>query len=75
MRGSDPGHRGVVTLALTASGRRIVRKVAAARQEDLSRIAGRLSAGDRERLTVALSQLVTVVGEGYGTLSGGPIPL
>jgi DNA-binding MarR family transcriptional regulator len=65
----------VVTLALTASGRRIVRKVAAARQEDLARIAGQLSAGDRERLTAALRQLVAVVGEGYGTLGGGPIPM
>jgi DNA-binding MarR family transcriptional regulator len=74
-RGSDPGHRSVVTLTLTATGQRIVREVEAARQGELSQILGRLSPADRGRLAAAARQLVAVAGEGYGTVPGNPVPL
>ncbi|HEY3977331.1 MAG TPA: MarR family transcriptional regulator [Streptosporangiaceae bacterium] len=74
-RGSDPGHRSVVTLTLTATGQRIVREVEAARQGELSQILGRLSPADRGRLAAAARQLVAVAGEGYGTAPGNLVPL
>jgi DNA-binding MarR family transcriptional regulator len=74
-RGTDPGHRSVVTLALTASGRRIVRTAAAARRHELAAILERLPAADQARLTAALGQLVAAAGEGYGTVPGSPVPL
>jgi DNA-binding MarR family transcriptional regulator len=74
-RGSDPGHRSVVTLTLTASGRRIVRKVEAARQDELSQIIDRLPPADRGRLAAAARQLVAAAGEGYGTVPGNLVPL
>jgi DNA-binding MarR family transcriptional regulator len=74
-RGSDPGHRSVVTLTLTATGQRIVGKVEAARQAELSKILDRLSSADRGRLAAAARQLVAVAGEGYGTVPGNLVPL
>jgi DNA-binding MarR family transcriptional regulator len=73
-RGSEEGHRGVVTLELSPSGRDIVSRVAARRAEELSRMAARLSADDRDRLSAALRQLVQAAGEGYGAVPGGPLP-
>jgi DNA-binding MarR family transcriptional regulator len=75
LRGSDPGHRSVVTLTLTASGRRIVRTVEAARQDELSQIIGRLPPADRGRLADGLRQLVAAAGEGYGTAPGSLVRL
>lgn len=74
-RGSDPGHRSVVTLTLTASGRRIVRKVETARQDELRQIIDRLAPADRVRLATAARQLVAAAGEGYGTVPGNVVPL
>lgn len=74
-RGSDPGHRSAVTLTLTASGRRIVRKVEAARRDELSQIIERLPPADRGRLAAAARQLVAAAGEGYGTVPGNLVSL
>ena len=71
-RGSDPGHRGVVTLELTASGRRLVAKAAAWRHRELARILGRLPPEDRAAVTGALRLLVEAAGEGHGVI---PRPL
>ncbi|HEX5293533.1 MAG TPA: MarR family winged helix-turn-helix transcriptional regulator [Streptosporangiaceae bacterium] len=73
-RGADPGHRSVVTLALTASGRRIVRTADTARRDELSRIFNRMSPADREHLAGALRGLVAAAGEGYGMVPGNPVP-
>jgi hypothetical protein len=63
----------VVTLALTVSGRRIVRAAAAARQDELAAIIGRLPPADRAGLTTTLRQLVAAAGEGNGTVpAAGP---
>jgi DNA-binding MarR family transcriptional regulator len=68
-RGSEEGHRGVVTLELTATGQHIVTRVAARREQELSRIATQLTAAERGRLSAALRQLVEAAGEGYGTMT------
>jgi DNA-binding MarR family transcriptional regulator len=74
-RGSEPGHRGVVTLELTAAGRRLVARVAAWRQEELARMLGRLPAAQQVGVTDALRQLVAVAGEGYGVASRTLVPV
>ena len=75
IRGSEPGHRGVVTLELTATGQQQVTKVATWRQQELARIMGRLPAGQRVRVTAALHHLVVAAGEGYGMASRTLIPV
>jgi DNA-binding MarR family transcriptional regulator len=74
VRGSEPGHRGVVTLELTGTGQLLVDRVAAWRQQELARMLVLLPPADRIRLTGALRQLVAVAGEGYGTISRGLVP-
>jgi DNA-binding MarR family transcriptional regulator len=73
-RGCEEGHRSVVTLELSPSGRDIVSRVAARREQELSRISAHLSACDRDRLSAALCQLVEAAGEGYGAVPGGQVP-
>jgi hypothetical protein len=63
--GDRPGRRRV----------RIVRKAAAACQDELSQVIDRLPPADRGRLTIALRQLAAAAGEGYGTIPGSPVPL
>jgi len=72
-RGGEPGHRGVVTLALSASGHHLVRKVATWRQQELARMLGQLTAADQALVTAALRQLLAV-GEGYGVVSRTLVP-
>jgi len=74
-RGSEQGHRGVVTLQLTAPGRKLVAKVAAWRQEELARMLARLPAEQRAGVTAALQQLVVAAGEGYGITSRVLVPV
>lgn len=75
IRGSEPGHRSVVTLELTAAGRRLVCQVAAWREQELARILGQLQPAGRVRVTAALRQLVDAAGEGYGTISRSLVPV
>ena len=74
-RGSDPGHRGVVTLELTASGRSLVARVTSWRQRELARILGKLSSADRGAVTRALQLLVEAAGEGHGVIPRPLVPL
>ena len=73
-RGSEPRHRGVVTLELTATGRLLISKVATWRQRELARMLTRIPAGDRQPVTAALQHLVTAAGEGYGMASRTLVP-
>ena len=75
IRGSEPGHRSVVTLELTATGHRLVRRVAAWREQELARILGQLPPAGRVQVTAALRQLVDAAGEGYGTMSRSLVPV
>jgi DNA-binding MarR family transcriptional regulator len=74
-RGSDPRHRSVVTLELTASGRQLVTSVAAWRRRELARILGRLAPADRSAATAALRLLIEAAGEGYGIPARSAVPL
>lgn len=74
-RGGEPGHRGVVTLELTATGQELVSQVAAWRQQELSRILQQLPPAARRQLTTALRQLIEAAGEGYGTISRSLVPV
>jgi DNA-binding MarR family transcriptional regulator len=65
-RGSDPRHRGVVTLALTREGRDLVDQVQEWRHGELSRILASLAPADRQAATRTLRQLAAADGEGYG---------
>ena len=70
-RGSEPGHRGVVTLQLTASGHDLVQQVTDWREAELVRILRQLPPAVREGVTAALRHLVEAAGDSYGTISGG----
>ena len=69
IRGSDPAHRSVVTLELTASGRGLVAVVAAARERDQRRLLELLPPDRRPAVTAALRRLVQAAADGDG---GGP---
>jgi DNA-binding MarR family transcriptional regulator len=74
-RGREQGHRGVVTLELTASGEDLVRQVAVWREQELARIFHQLPPAAHAQVTTALRQLVDAAGEGYGTISRGLVPV
>lgn len=71
-RGSEPGHRGVVTLDLTESGRQLVARVDAWRRRELTRILDRLSPADQRQVAGALRLLVEAAGAGYSGCPGLP---
>jgi DNA-binding MarR family transcriptional regulator len=74
-RGTNPRHRGVVTLELTASGRGLVAAADAWRRSELARIMGRLAPPERAAVTDALGLLVGAAGDSYGIGAGRPAPL
>jgi DNA-binding MarR family transcriptional regulator len=74
-RGTDPHHRGVVTLELTASGHDLVAAADAWRRQELARILGLLAPSEQHALTAALGLLVAAAGEGYGVSAVRPVPL
>jgi DNA-binding MarR family transcriptional regulator len=74
-RGSEPGHRGVVTLELTGTGQLLVDRVVAWRQQELAHMLERLPPADRSRVAAALRQLVAVAGDGYGAVSRTLVPV
>jgi DNA-binding MarR family transcriptional regulator len=75
IRGSDPAHRSVVTLELTASGRDLVAVVAAERERELRRLLASLPLGSRQVIASALRQLVQAAGDGYGVAAGRAVAL
>ena len=74
-RGTDPRHRGVVTLELTASGRGLVAAADGWRRRELARILALLAPAEQQAVTTALGLLVAAAGEGYGVSSVPPAPL
>ncbi len=75
VRGSDPRHRGVVTLELTPSGRGLVAKADTWRRRELARIMARLSPAEQAAVTMALSLLVRAAGDDYGVTAPSPVPV
>jgi DNA-binding MarR family transcriptional regulator len=74
-RGSSPQHRGVVTLALTDDGRRLVDMAATWRRNELARIMARLAPPQQGEVTAALLTLVEAAGDDYGITASRPVPL
>jgi DNA-binding MarR family transcriptional regulator len=74
-RGADARHRGVVTLELTRSGRELVAAADAWRRQELARIIGRLTPGEREAVTASLAALVSAASDDYGVSAHRPVPL
>ena len=74
-RGTDPHHRGVVTLELTASGRGLVAAADAWRRQELARIMARLGSPEQAAVTAALALLVGAAGDDYGITAHRPVPL
>ena len=74
-RGTDPRHRGIVTLELTPSGRDLVAAADAWRRQELGRIMARLSPAQQAVVTVALGLLVDAAGDDYGITAHRPVPL
>jgi DNA-binding MarR family transcriptional regulator len=74
-RGTDPRHRGMVTLELTESGRELVMAADAWRRAELARIMARLSPSQQAVVTVALDLLVGAAGDDYGVTAHRPVPL
>ena len=74
-RGADPGHRGVVTLALTPSGRKLVAAADGWRKRELARIMAKLEPADQAAVTAALALLVGAAGDEYGVTAHRPVPL
>jgi DNA-binding MarR family transcriptional regulator len=74
-RGTDPQHRGVVALELTASGRDLVAAADAWRRQELARILARLVPAEQAAVTAALGLLVGAAGDDYGITARRPVPL
>jgi len=74
-RGTDPGHRGVVTLSLTGSGRDLVAAASDWRRQELARIMARLADSEQEAVTTALTLLLWAAGDEYGSGTHHPVPV
>lgn len=75
VRGADPSNRSVVTLELTALGRKLVRQVSARRRRELSRVLDRLDPAERAACASALRTLHDRLGDGYTDDVYSPMPL
>ncbi|HVT66617.1 MAG TPA: MarR family winged helix-turn-helix transcriptional regulator [Trebonia sp.] len=75
VRGTEPRHRGVVTLELTASGRNLVAAADAWRRHELARIMAQLPPAEQAAATNALRLLVSAAGDDYGISASRPVPL
>jgi DNA-binding MarR family transcriptional regulator len=74
-RGTDPRHRGIVTLRLTASGRDLVAAAGAWRRRELGRIMARLAPSEQAAVTAALGLLIRAAADEYGVTGQRPVPL
>ncbi|CCH78438.1 Regulatory protein, MarR [Nostocoides japonicum T1-X7] len=75
VRGRDPRNRSVVTLELTASGRRVVRKVTARRRRELGRMLDRLDPQERATCVGVLEKLHHLLGDAGVTDGRDLLPL
>ena len=75
VRGHDPANRSIVTLGLTAAGKRLVDQVLDWRRAELTRLLGGLDPDERATLASSMRRLHQAVGEQYATDVHGPVPL
>jgi DNA-binding MarR family transcriptional regulator len=73
-RGTDPRHRGMVTLELTASGRGLVAAADGWRRRELALIMARLTPAQQAAVTAGLVLLASAAGDDYGVTAGRPAP-
>lgn len=75
VRGGDPHHRSVVTLALSPAGRRLVTEVLDWRRTELARILAQIGPEQRAATAAGMRALHRVIGETYTAELHGPVPL
>ena len=75
VRGTDAGHRSVVTLELSERGRQAVARVLVWRQQELERLLGRLDPEQRAATAAGLRAFHQAVGDSYPAERQGPVPL
>ncbi|GGL99598.1 MarR family winged helix-turn-helix transcriptional regulator [Glutamicibacter protophormiae] len=74
-RGSDPAHRSVVTLELTAAGRQVVQQVTERRRQDLKAALDLLEPAERAACAAALDKLHHVAGRSIPRPNSTHLPL
>jgi len=75
VRGADPSNRSVVTLELTAAGRKVVTQITARRRRELSRVLDRLDPAQRATCAAALRTVHELLGDDYADNLYQPVPL
>lgn len=75
LRGGHSSNRSVVTLELSDSGRRVVRRVTSRRRRELSRVLDRLDPSQRATCAAALRTLHELLGETDADERHSPVPL
>jgi len=74
-RGSDPTNRSIVTLELTAKGRKLVDEVVTRRRTELARVLDRLDPAERAAAAAGLGSLHDRLGEENPAERYGTVPL
>jgi len=74
-RGTDQGNRSIVTVELTAAGRRLVAGALARRHARLAAVLDRMSPDDREAAVRAAWEFVRLSGDAVALGAAGPVPL
>jgi DNA-binding MarR family transcriptional regulator len=74
-RGTDPGNRSIVTVELTAAGRRLVTGALARRHARLAEVLDRMSPDDRRAAERAARQFARLSGDSVALGAAGPVPI
>jgi DNA-binding MarR family transcriptional regulator len=74
-RGTDQRNRCIVTVELTAAGRRLVADALARRHARLAAVLDRMSPDDREAAVRAAAQFARLSGDAVALGAAGPVPL
>jgi DNA-binding MarR family transcriptional regulator len=74
-RGTDQGNRCIVTVELTAAGRRLVTDALARRHARLVAVLDRMSPGDREAIVRTARQFARLSDDAVALGAAGPVPL
>ncbi len=75
VRGTDPTNRSIVTLELTAQGRKLVKQVSTRRRRELSRVLDTIGADERAACAAVLRTLHDRFGDDYADDLYNPMPL
>jgi DNA-binding MarR family transcriptional regulator len=75
VRGTDSTNRSIVTLELTAQGRKLVKQVSTRRRRELSRVLDSIDADERAACATVLRKLHDHFGDDYADDLYNPMPL